>query len=109
MIIDPTEPWGVALDYMGRAVAPVIEQGLAVTVWVADAEPNKLNSPTVNAQIVVMSPDWTMTAQLALVSLPAYSGTTWTPNPQIVKTAVEQAATEAIGHLQWLATLIPTP
>jgi len=49
LIIDPTEPWGLALDYMGRAVAPVIEQGLAVTVWVADAEPNKLNSPTVNA------------------------------------------------------------
>lgn len=109
MILDPTEPWGIALDYMGRAVEPVIEQGLDVTVWVADAEPNKLNSPTVNAQIVVMSPDWTMTAQLALVSLPAYSGTTWTPNPQIVKQAVEQAAQEAIGHLQWLATLAPAP
>lgn len=109
MILDPTEPWGIALDYMGRAVEPVEEQGLAVTVWVADAEPNRLNSPTVNAQIVVMSPDWTMTAQLALVSLPAYSGTTWTPNPQIVKQAVEQAATEAIGHLQWLATLAPAP
>ncbi|MFD5509033.1 hypothetical protein ACFWIB_14820 [Streptomyces sp. NPDC127051] len=109
MIPDPNEPWGVALDYMGRAVEPVIEQGLSVTVWVADAEPNRLNSPTVNAQVVVMSPDWTMTAQLALVSLPAYSGTTWTPNPQLVQQAVEQAATQAIGHLQWLATLIPAP
>lgn len=109
MIVDPTEPWGLSLDYMGRAREPVVEQGLSVTVWVADAEPNRLNSPTVNAQVVVMSPDWTMTAQLALVSLPAYSGTTWTPNPQIVKQAVEQAAAEAIGHLEWLATLVPAP
>lgn len=109
MILDPTEPWGVALDYMGRAREPVIEQSLSVTVWVADSEPNKLNSPTVNAQVVVMSPDWMMTAQLALVSLPAYSGSTWTPNPQLVKQAVEQAAAEAIGHLEWLATLIPAP
>jgi hypothetical protein len=109
VILDPNQPWGLALDYMGRAVEPVVEQGLEVTVWVADAEPNRLNSPTVNAQIVVMSPDWTMTAQLALVSLPAYSGTTWTPKPQLVKQAVEQAATDAIGHLTWLATLIPAP
>ncbi|MGW6703621.1 hypothetical protein ACWGDE_01825 [Streptomyces sp. NPDC054956] len=108
MIPDPTEPWGIALDYMGRAIDPVIEQGLSVTVWIADAEPSRRDTPTVNAQIVVMSPDWTMTAQLALVSLPAYTGTTWTPNPQIVKTAVEQAAVVAIGHLEWLATLIPT-
>jgi hypothetical protein len=109
VIIDPNEPWGLPLDYMGRATEMVIEQGLPVAVTVADAEPGRRDSPTITASITVMSPDFTMTAQLSVVTLAAYTGTSWEPEPLLVKTAVEQAATEALGHLEWLATLLPEP
>ncbi|GAA1406296.1 hypothetical protein GCM10009639_54030 [Kitasatospora putterlickiae] len=107
MDIDPAHPWGLELDYMGRATATVIEQGLPVAVVVADAEPNRRNTPTITASITVMPDDYSMTAQLSVVTVPAYTGTVWAPNPLLLKAAVEQAATEAVGHLHWLATLIP--
>lgn len=108
MTPDPDQPWGIALDYMGRALEPVIEQGLPVTVWVADSEPDHRNTPTVNAQIVMLSPDFTMTAQLGMVSLPAYSGGMWAPSPATVQQAVEDCVQQAIDHLNWLAGLRPT-
>ncbi|MFE6868296.1 hypothetical protein ACFVFS_17240 [Kitasatospora sp. NPDC057692] len=107
MDIDPAHPWGIPLDYMGRATELVIEQGLPVAVQVADAEPNRRNSPTITASITVMNADYTMIDQIAYVTVPAYSGTTWQPNPELVKQAVEEAATWAVAHLRWLATLIP--
>ncbi|MEU3665738.1 hypothetical protein [Streptomyces virginiae] len=109
MIIDPNEPWGIALDYAGRAREPIVEQGFSVDVWVADASPGQRDTPTVGAQIVVMHPtDWTA-YQLGMVSRPAYSGGSWTPDPTAVQQAVEECVQQAIDHLTWLATLAPAP
>ncbi|MEW2415280.1 hypothetical protein AB0953_16415 [Streptomyces sp. NPDC046866] len=107
MDIDPNQPWGIALDYVGRARQPVQEQGFSVDVWVADASPGQRDTPTVSAQIVVLDPnDWTA-YQLGMVSKQAYSAGTWAPNPNVVQQAVAECVQQALDHLDWLASLRP--
>lgn len=109
METDLTEPWGVRLDYAGRALTPVIEQGLPVDVAIVDAEPGRRNTPMVATAITVITPAGDAAFTLASMTVPAYVGTTWQPDPAKVQAAVEQCAAAALERLQWLASLIPAP
>lgn len=105
MDIDQTQPWGIALDYAGRAMEPVQEDGFAVDVVVQDSEPGRRNTPTVRATIFVQTPDGRFTDTLAYAEVSAGMGGYWKPDPDKVKAAVEQAAAEASAKLDWLASL----
>lgn len=109
MQIDPDQPWGLALDYAGRAMAPVIEQGLPVDVVVQDVQPGQRNTPTIMASINLVSPDGEAAITLAAVTVYAYAGGTWVPDPLKMQRAVESCAATAVERLQWLASLIPAP
>ncbi|MEV7212074.1 hypothetical protein AB0O31_03120 [Kitasatospora cineracea] len=110
MQTDPTEPWGVTLDYAGRIRQPIIEQGLAVDLAVQDSQPGWRDTPTITASITVVSPDGEAAFTLAQTTVYAYPpNRQWQPDPQKVKQAVEQCAALAVQRLAWLATLAPTP
>ncbi|MFF9123151.1 hypothetical protein ACF09J_07615 [Streptomyces sp. NPDC014889] len=105
MDIDPTQPWGIALDYAGRAMKPVQEGPFTVDVAVQDSEPNRRNTPCVRATIFVQTPDGEFSDTLAYADVSASMGTYWEPNPDKVKAAVEQAVAQAHAKLDWLASL----
>ncbi|MFJ2717398.1 hypothetical protein [Streptomyces sp. NPDC087437] len=105
MDIDPTQPWGIALDYAGRAMEPVQEGGFTVDVAIQDSEPGRRDTPTVRASIFVQSPDGLFIDNLAYTEVAASMSGYWKPDPDKVKTAVEQAVAEANAKLDWLASL----
>jgi hypothetical protein len=105
---DPAHPWGIAVDYAGRALAPVIERGFSVDVMIRDAQPGRRDTPTVDAQILVISPDGAAAVTLATATVYAYQpGSPWQPSPAAVQAAVEQCAALAVQRLDWLASLRP--
>ncbi|MFI8961447.1 ATP-binding protein [Streptomyces sp. NPDC053493] len=102
MNIDPTQPWGVAIDYAGRAT--VVENGHTFTIRVYD---NTLGGALERDPVTGQYPSVQVTAQFAengagdavlrgygLVTVPGKDGNPAVPDPTAVQRAVAAAVAD---------------
>ncbi|MFE2555217.1 ATP-binding protein [Streptomyces sp. NPDC059352] len=104
MNIDPTQPWGVAIDYAGRA--SVIENGHTLAIRVYDSglgyalerDPFTGQYPSVNvsAEFARSGPGDATLRGFGLVVVEARDGVPAVPDP----TAVQRAVTAALADFE---------
>ncbi|MFB7112986.1 ATP-binding protein [Streptomyces sp. NPDC056190] len=121
MNIDPTQPWGVAIDYAGRAT--VTEGGHTIDVRIYDntlggaLEPDPLTGEYpavyVTAQVGESGEAGSMIRGSGFAVLTPQAGRPVAPDPDAVPTAVEAALADfenrRAGYAALCATWAPAP
>lgn len=115
MIIDPTQPWGIAIDYAGRAL--VTEDGHTIQVRVYDAglggslEPDPVSGYPAVYVTAQFSEDGELGAQLrgaGQVVLYPTDTSPVTPDQNAVATAVSDALADFQSRVSAYASLCAT-